>query len=167
MTFEQIIQLANVIGIWCGVLATFTAVLVALHFARRAEKVRLRVNTYIVNTNVNSDKLYWNTKVVNLGERPTTINNIVWKIGKNSSERFIINHTADFSDQFPKIIHYGEEGNFAIEIDKKLVRCILGSKADTNTAKSLRGIINTSVTTVEFKPSEQLLENFISIGKLK
>ena len=76
MTFDQKIQLWNAIGTWVAGIATFCAVIVSLHLARRVEKVRLRTRVGIrqmFQGDGTPGQELLEFHITNLGDRPVTV----------------------------------------------------------------------------------------------
>lgn len=175
MTPDQKIQILNAAGTWFAGIATFSAVLVALKLARRAEQVRIKAHVGMVDV-VEGDgsppRLHVAFDITNLGERPVTINSIGWRIGHWRRWRYAMQNPSGFTTAgFPKMLAYGEQAFFMVSIDlnpewaANLIDSFIRSN-DPSYIKTLMGQIHTSVgTVVEAKPEPSLFQELLAAAK--
>ena len=116
MTLDQKIQVWVAVGTWVAGLATLAAVIVALHLARRTEKVRLQVFVglrVVVIGDGSPFQEHLSINVTNLGERSVTINTVGWVIGKRKQSRYCIQPVSGpFTTQFPVELAHRQERQF-------------------------------------------------------
>ena len=173
MTYDQKIQLWALVGTWFSGLATIFVAFVALHLARSLEKIRLKVNVGLRSL-VSADRpatecLY--IGVINLGERPVTIDSVGWHIGKRKNRRFAIQTLSPLSThQYPKKIEHGEKAQFFIYFTespnwmKDFVTQFVHDVSDKS-IKTLRSQIHTSVGhSIDIVPEQSLLEKLKKVG---
>ena len=118
MTLDQKIQVWMVVGTWLAGIATVAAVIVALHLARRAEKVRLKVHVghrVVVIGDGSPFQEHVSISVTNLADRAVTINSVGWAIGKGSQRRYCLQPVSGpFTTQYPVELTHGKNGNFLV-----------------------------------------------------
>lgn len=168
MTFDQQIQVWNVIGTWLAGIATFAAVVLSLHLARKADAIRLQANAgirLIFAGDGTPAEEHVGISAVNRSDRPVTINSIGWRIGKGKNARHCIQPVkGQYTHQLPKQLAHGDQASFLVSF-----RAMPGWPKDFATGfiqdlrprnlKTLRAIIHTSVgESVEVVPEKNLLE---------
>jgi len=126
VTLDQKLQLWNAIGTWVAGVATFGAVLVALHLARRSESVRLRSFAGLREVILGDGSPFQEhlcINVTNIGDRPVTVN-IELAHGKSASFMVSFVATPNWCKEFAQ--------GFVKDVSDKNLRI-------------LRALINTSV----------------------
>ena len=140
MTLDQKLQLWNAIGTWVAGVATFGAVLVALHLARRSESVRLRSFAGLREVILGDGSPFQEhlcINVTNIGDRPVTVN-IELAHGKSASFMVSFVATPNWCKEFAQ--------GFVKDVSDKNLRI-------------LRALINTSVgRSVSVTPEQGLLD---------
>ena len=174
MTLDQKIQVWNAVGTWLAGIATFAAVIVSLHLARKADHVRLQAKAGIRLIFVgdgSSAEEHVSISAVNKSDRPVTINSIGWRIGKGKGARHCIQPVyGQHTDQYPKTLAYGEPATFLVsfkampswlrDFATKFIQDV-----QPKNLKTLRAIINTSVgETIEIVPEGNLLERLREVA---
>ncbi|MDT9678133.1 hypothetical protein F6R97_26805 [Pseudomonas sp. JV414] len=84
MTLDQHIQILNAISTWVAGVATLAAVVVSLHLARRADRVRVRISVglrLVFAGDGTPAEEHVGFTIVNLGDRSVTVNAIGWHVG--------------------------------------------------------------------------------------
>ncbi len=167
MTFDQQVQIWNTIGIWLAGLATFAAVLVSLHLARRHERIRLKsfAGLRIVYRGDGSPpEEHLNISVTNLGERPVIINSVGWAVGRGKKRKYCIQTVSGpWTAQYPVEITHGKQASFMVSFNHtpswltEFANDFLKPFSEGR-LKTLVALIHTSVgQTIELKPEEDLL----------
>src|SRR5215469_13441862 len=90
MTLDQKIQIWIAIGSWLAGVGTIAATVVALYLARRGEKLSLRVSVALMDVIMGDGSPFLEhlgIDVTNNGERPVTIIQIGWAVGKGKKRR--------------------------------------------------------------------------------
>ena len=168
MSFDQKIQILNMLGTWVAGLGAIVAASVALWLARRVEKVKLKSYVglrVIVGGYVSQECL--NFSVTNLGERSVTVISIGWRVGGRKNRKFAIQPLTGLSpDQCPKKIEYGEMASFMVNFSespdwmKEFVKEFVSDRP----LKTLRAQIHTSVGHTEnVKPEKEFLEELQTV----
>ena len=107
-----------VIGTWFAGLATLVAAVVALYLARRSEKVRLRIFVgvrMVMRGDGSPSEPYVCFDVTNVGERPVTITNVGWVIGKRKARRYGIQILEGLPwKQCPAELTHGQGAQFMV-----------------------------------------------------
>lgn len=174
MTLDQQIQIWNVVGTWLAGIATFLAVLVSLHLARRAERVRITATAgirLVFAGDGSPAEEHIGITVVNQGDRPVTINSIGWCVGKRKEARFCIQPVSGkYTHQYPKQLAHGEQASFLVSFSvipdwsREFAIGFIQDLTDRN-LKTLRALIHTSVgQTIEVAPESNLLEKLRVAG---
>ena len=118
MTLDQTIQVWMAVGTWLAGVATLAAVIVALHLARRAERIRLKVHVghrVVIIGDGSPFQEHLSISVTNLGERAVTINSVGWAVGKGSQRKYCIQPVSGpFTTQFPVELAHGKNANFMV-----------------------------------------------------
>ena len=115
LTFDQWVQIAAAAGGWLAAAGTIAAVWVALHLARRGEKVRLKVKAFRA---VSYEGMGGNVtecialSATNLGQRPVTIKGWAWCVGKGKRQRSLWSKRP----MSPGTIAYGETATVDIDL---------------------------------------------------
>jgi len=168
MTLDQKIQIWNAVGTWLAGFATLAAVLVALYLARKAERINIRVNAGIrlvfMGDGTPAEE-HVGITVVNLGDRPVTINSVGWRIGKGKNARFCIQPlTGRYTHQYPKQLAHGEQATFMVSFaevpdwPKEFATNFVNDLTPGN-IKTLRALVHTSIgQTIEVMPENNLLD---------
>jgi hypothetical protein len=168
MTLEQQIQVWNVIGTWVAGLATFVAVLVSLHLAHKAERVRIKATAgvrLVFAGDGSSAEEHVGVTVVNKADRPLTINSIGWRVGHRKKARHCIQPVyGQYTQQYPKQLAHGEQASFLVSFKaapdwpKQFAEGFVQDLTPRN-LKTLRALIHTSIgETIEVVPEASLLE---------
>jgi hypothetical protein len=168
VTLDQQIQVWNAIGTWLAGIATFAAVVASLHLARRADSIRVQANVgirLIFAGDGSPAEEHVGISVVNIGNRPVTINSIGWRVGKGKKARFCIQPVyGQYSHQYPKQLAHGEQASFLVSFKtmpdwpKDFATGFVQDLRDRN-LKTLRAMIQTSVgESIEVVPEGNLLE---------
>lgn len=174
VTLDQKIQLWNAIGTWVAGIATFAAVITSLYLARQSSRVKMKavVGLRLVIGRGAPREEVLQFSVTNQGDRPVTISNVGWVIGKGKNQRHALQlFGSAYSASIPKTLAHGERADFLIsfterpdwldEFSKKFVM--------TNDPKVLRTLtaeIRTSVDqTVKVKPEALLLQRIAEAYK--
>ena len=163
---DQTMRFLSMIGTWIAGLGTVAAVVTALCFARRSEKVRLKAvaGVFLMIESGKSEEGVLIT-VTNLGERPVTIANVSWSIGKwKAGNRSAIDRNV--LNQCPAKLEHGETKHFFTSFShgrKPLLRSLVDGLQITTRkqVEALRVRIYTSVGyTKVVVPAEDLLKKF-------
>lgn len=177
MSLDQKIQLWNAVGTWLAGLATFAAVVVSLYLSRRPSQVRLKATVGLrdlVGNGFPAQEVL-QFAVTNHGERPVTISNIGWVVGKRSERRYAVQlFGSRLSADIPRTLTHGQRVDFLVVFSerpdwlKDFAKDFIRSDSAAVLA-SLRAEIYTSVDqTVKVKPEpaflEQLAKAFKAIG---
>lgn len=193
MTLDQEIQVWNAVGTWIASIGTVTAVWHALHMARKAEAIKVRmVVDFMDRKDINGTTIkpvLFGFIITNLDSRSVTIGYVGWSIGiwKNN-KRFRKQPLSN--QQCPKEITYGKSAAFLISFDdwKNNLAISHDGKRDKLTTssnnwtgdftpdfikdtsdrnlKTLRAFIDTSVgERIELVPEKELLEKFREIKR--
>ena len=168
MTLDQQIQVWNAVGTWLAGIATFAAVVVSLHLARKADRVRMQANAgirLIFAGDGSPAEEHVGISAVNRADRPVTINSIGWRIGKGKNARHCIQPVyGQHTHQYPKQLAYGDQATFLVSFKampswpKDFATGFVQDVRPKN-LKTLRAIINTSVgEIIEVVPENNLLE---------
>lgn len=168
MTVDQHIQLWNTIGTWVAGAATLAAVIVSLCLARRTERVRVRtsvgIRLVIVGDGTPAEEHVGFT-IVNLGDRPVTVNSVGWRVGHGKSARSCIQPMyGQYTSQYPKQLAHGEQTTFMVSLlalpswPNEFASNFVQDLSQKN-LRTLRALIHTSVgETIKVKPEENLLQ---------
>jgi hypothetical protein len=168
MTLDQQIQIWNAVGTWLAGIATFSAVVVSLHLARKTERVKLRVTVGLdlifLGDGSPADKHVGFT-VVNLGERPVNVVSIGWCVGEGKARRFCYQPVAGrFTERCPKRLAHGEQASFMVSFQaapnwvREFATGFVEDLSDNN-LRTLRARVSTSVgSAIEVRPEANLLE---------
>ena len=168
MTFEQKVQLWMVVGTWFAGLATLAAVLTALYFARRGEKVRLKIYVGIrqlIRGDGSPGQDHVCFDVTNVGQRPVTITTVGWVVGKRKKRKYCVQPLlASRSQQCPVELTHGENAHLMISLTETPNWASDFSAGFINdpsgqSLKTLKAQIFTSVgQTFEIKPESDLID---------
>ena len=167
MTFEQKVQLWMVVGTWVAGLATLAAVITALYFARRAEKVRLKIFVgirQIIHGDGSPFEDHVCFGVTNVGERPVIITTVGWVVGKRKKRRYCVQPLlATRSQQCPVELTHGKNVQLMVSLTETpnwvsdLKKCL--DDTSDQSLKTLRAQVFTSVgKTFEIKPERRLID---------
>jgi hypothetical protein len=174
MTLDQHIQLWNAIGTWVAGAATLAAVIVSLRLALRAERIRVRttvgVRLVFAGDGTPAEEHVGFT-IVNLGDRPVTVNSVGWRVGRGKSARHSIQPLyGQYTPQYPKQLAHGEQATFMVSFlalpswPKEFATGFVQDLSQKN-LRTLRALIHTSVgETIEVKPEENLLRRLREAG---
>lgn len=174
MTLDQKIQLWNAIGTWVAGFATFAAVVVSLHLARQSSRVKLKavVGLRLLIGRGSPQEEVLQFSVTNQGDRPVTISNVGWVIGKGKSQRNALQlFGSAYSASIPKTLAHGERADFLISFTERpdWLEDFSRKFVMTNDPKMLRTLtaeIYTSVDqTVAVKPEAPLLKRIAASYK--
>jgi hypothetical protein len=168
MSLDQKIQVWVAVGTWVAGLATLAAAVVALHLARRAERVRLKVHVglrELVYGDGSPAQEHLCFDVTNLADRAVTINSIGWAVGKGKTRRYCLQpESGVHTSRYPIDLSHGKNAKFMVSfIDtpswvSDFARRFVEDLSDKN-LRTLVAQIHTSVgTTVEVRPEPGLLE---------
>ena len=163
LSFDQTMQILDVLGTWVAGLGAFAAAVIALWLARRAEKVKLESSVglrRIVGDGVSQECLVFS--VTNIGGRPVNVSSLGWCIGRWKNKRGCIMHPNHLSpNQFPKKIEYGETASFMVDFAKSpdWMQDFSRDFIKQDSIDSLRAQIHTSVGYTKYvKPEKELLK---------
>ena len=163
LSIDQVIQIATVVGTWLAAIGTVGAVVVALWLARRGQRVLLKAHVgvrHIIGEDTSQECLAF--KVINLSDRPVTIESIGWRAGTGKNRVHAIQVVSQSQgDQMPKRIDHGEAALFLTyfsehptwisEFSEKVIA--------NHPLGTLRALIHTSVGHTEtVRPENGLLE---------
>ncbi|MDR6914468.1 hypothetical protein J2X66_001332 [Pseudomonas sp. 3296] len=174
MTLDQHFQLWNTIGTWVAGAATVGAVILSLHLARRAERIRVLtavgVRLVFAGDGTPAEEHVGFT-IVNLGDRSVTINSIGWRVGKGKNARHSMQRLyGQYTAQYPKQLVHGEQATFMVSFlaqpswPKEFATGFVQDLSQRN-LRTLRALIHTSVgETIEVKPEENLLQRLREVG---
>jgi len=168
MTLEQQIQLWSAVGTWVAGVATLFAVLVSLHLASRAERVRLKTHAglrLLFRGDGSPREEHLDISVTNLGERPVTVTTVGWSIGRGKRKRYCIAiPSGPFTQQYPIEIAHGKTANFMVSLVvtpdwlKRFGEEFIRS-GEGKYLKTLLAGVHTSVgQTISIRPEPELLE---------
>lgn len=175
MTFDQQIQIWNTIGTWVAGIATFAAVLVSLHLARRSDRVRLGVFAglrVMIRGDGTPPEEHLDIGVTNLGDRSVTVNTVGWAVGKRKQRRYCIQTvsgpwTADYPIELPHgksasfMVSFKHTPTWLVEFATGFLRSLSEKELDTLVAQ-----VHTSVgQTIEVKPERDLIERLKKVRK--
>lgn len=175
MTLDQKIQIWNAVGTWLAGIATFLAVLVSLHLARKADSVRIKATVgirLVFAGDGTPAEEHVGITVVNQGDRPVTINSVGWRIGKRKKARFCVQPVSgQYTHQYPKQLLHGEQASFLVSFKavpgwpKEFATGFIEDVGGRN-LKTLRALIHTSVgQPIEVVPESSLLEKLrVAVG---
>ena len=166
MPFDQKVQLWMVVGTWVAGLATLVAAAVALHLARRSEKVSLRIfvgDRLVMRGDGSPGEPYMCFNVTNVGERPVVINTVGWVIGKRKARRYGIQILEGPPwKQCPAELTHGQGAQFMVGLSgtpdwtKDFATNFV---KEPQQLKTLRAQIFTSVGQIfEIKPEHSLID---------
>lgn len=121
MTLDQKIQICIAIGSWFAGVGTVAATIVALHLARRVEKLRLRIRVGLMQVVMGDGtpfQEHLGIDVTNAGERAVTINAIGWAVGNGKRRKYAIQPLhSPHSAQCPIELAYGKSAKFLVSFD--------------------------------------------------
>ena len=168
MTIDQQIQLWNAAGTWIAGIATFAAVVVSLHLARKAEAVKIKADVGIrvlIAGDGTPEEEHVSFSTVNLGDRPVNIVSIGWSVGKGKSKRYCVQPFAgQYSHQCPKQLSHGEQASFLVSFKatpnwpKEFAEGFVKDMNEKN-LKTLRALIQTSLgKAIEVVPENNLIK---------
>jgi len=172
MTVDQKIQVWNAVGTWVAGIATFGAVFVSLYLARAAGRVKISATVglrQIVGRGVPTEDLL-QIAVTNLGERPVTVSNIGWVIGKRSKRRYALQLFGDrMSADVPYTLTHGQRATFNVLFSSRpdwmqdfMTNYV--KSAERTVLRTLTAEIYTSVgQTVRVKPEQLFLEKLAQV----
>jgi hypothetical protein len=174
MTLDQKIQVWVAVGTWIAGLGTLSAVIVALYFSRRVEKVRLKVHVglrEVILGDGSPFQRHLGISVTNLGERPVTINSVGWAVGKRKQRRFALQPVSGpHTNQWPIELAHGKSANFMVSFlaipnwPREFATGFVKDLSDKS-LKTLVAQVHTSVgQTVEVHPEKNLLEEVKMAG---
>ncbi|MNC51738.1 hypothetical protein D3C75_1010430 [compost metagenome] len=174
MTLDQHIQIWNAIGTWVAGVATLAAVVVSLHLARRADRVRVRISVglrLVFAGDGTPAEEHVGFTIVNLGDRSVTVNAIGWRVGRGKSARQSIQPLyGQYTQHYPKQLTHGEQANFMVSFlvlpswPKEFATAFVQDLSPKN-LRTLRAQIHTSLgQTVQVKPEENLLQRLRDAG---
>lgn len=151
MSFDQIIQIVNTVGIWLAAFATVAAVVVSLYLSNRSEKVKLRVTIGIRimlegRPLSNRGEHVW-VGITNRGRRDAVVSSIGWSIGKGKSKEYcLIREWSVGSSNIPVRLPHGDSANFLISLKEvDWINDFAKKFCKQHSIKTLRCLIGTSV----------------------
>jgi len=175
MTLDQQIQIWNAVGTWVAGVATFAAVLVSLHLARRSDRVRLKVFAglrLVILGDGSPPEEHLNIGVTNLGDRPVTINTIGWAVGKRKQRQYCIQTASGpWTAQHPTELAHGKSASFMVsfrhtpswltDFANDFLKSFADKELDTLVVQ-----VHTSVgQTIEAKPEDALIERLREVRR--
>ena len=166
MTFNQIIQIIDVVGTWAAAIGTISAAVIALWIALHGQRIKLKSfvgHRVSVGDSVSQSFLAFN--VTNLGDRPVTITSLTWTVGKKRSKKHVVHILHERSpDQLPKQLLHGETADFRTyysdvhKWNKDFMENIVNDMSN-KLINSIRVQIHTSIGHIEeIKPAGQFLD---------
>lgn len=166
MTLDQQIQIWNAVGTWVAGIATFAAVLVSLHLARRSERIRLQVFAglrLVIRGDGTPPEEHLNIGVTNLGDRSVTVNTVGWAVGKRKQRRHCIQTVSGpWTAQYPIELAHGKNASFMVSFNHTpawLTEFANGFLKSDKELDTLVAQVHTSVgQTIEVKPEKGLVE---------
>ena len=168
MTLDQKIQIWNTIGTWLAGIATFAAVVVSLHLARRSERIKLKVLAglrLVVRGDGTPPEEHLNISVTNLGDRTVLVNTVGWAVGKRKQRQYCIQTVSGpWTSQYPVELAHGKQASFMVsfvhtptwltEFANGFLKPVSDDELDTLVAQ-----VHTSVgQTIEVKPEKDLID---------
>jgi hypothetical protein len=115
---EDTYKILSIVGSWLAGIGSLAAVITSLWLARKESRIKLAVTVKHMKVLTQGGKErpdYVNIKVVNLNIRPAKITNIGWEVGRFKNKVHFLQLFGDSnSDQIPKVLNEGEEGNFMV-----------------------------------------------------
>ena len=168
MTLDQKIQIWNTLGTWLAGIATFAAVVVSLHLARRGERLRLKVFAglrLVIRGDGTPAEEHLNIGVTNLGDRAVIVNTVGWAVGKGKQRQYCIQTVSGpWTAQYPIELPHGKQASFMVsfahtptwftEFANGFLKSLSDKELDTLVAQ-----VHTSVgETVEVKPEKDLVD---------
>lgn len=172
MTFDQIIQVFNTVGIWLAAIATFSAVWVSLHLANRAGRVKLKAFVGIWQMfgggpyTKQGEHLYLN--ITNYGKRSVVVTSIGWSTGKGRSKNYWASTGwSAGSAKIPTRLQDGESAAFLLSLEETdWINRNAKEFCKQHDIKTLRCLIGTSLgTTTEIIPAKPLLNRLAEAAK--
>lgn len=175
MTLDQQLQIWNAAGTWVAGIATFSAVLVSLHLARRGDRVKLKVFAglrLVIRGDGTPSEEHLNIGVTNLGDRPVTVNTVGWAAGKRKQKRYCIQTVSGpWTAQYPIELEHGKNANFMVsfnhtptwlaEFANDFLKHLSDKELDTLVIQ-----VHTSVgQTIEARPEKGLIERLRKVRK--
>ena len=169
MTLDQKIQIWNAIGTWIAGIATFLAVAVSLHLAKREGRAHIKASAgirLIFPGDGTPPEEHFGVTVVSLTNRPLTINSIGWIVGKGKNKRYCIQPVyGEHTQRYPlQLNHHGDVATFLVSFStvpnwpKQFAQDFIKDLSAGN-MKSLRVIVSLSTgETVEIVPEKNLTE---------
>lgn len=116
MTLDQKIQIWNAVGTWLAAVATFSAVVFSLYMVRRSNQVRLSVSAGLRSVLIGDgspEEKFIVIRVTNLGERPMTVANIGWRVGRGKARKYCIQNVGTrYTDACPIELAHGKDASF-------------------------------------------------------
>jgi len=177
MNLDQQIQIWSVVGTWLAGAATLGAVIVSLHLARRAERIRVRANVGIrlvfAGDGTPAEESVGFT-IVNLGDRTVTVNSVGWSVGRRRRARFCIQPLkGQYTSHCPRQLMHGEQATFMVSFleypdwPKEFANGFIQDLSPKN-LRTLRAIFHTSVgEQIQVAPEENLLHRLRESSALK
>jgi hypothetical protein len=148
-------------------IATFAAVVVSLHLARRSERVRVKAFAglrLVIRGDGTPPEEHLNIGVTNLGDRSVTVNTIGWAVGKRKQRRYCIQKVSGpWTAQYPIELQHGKSASFMVSFNHTptwLTEFANGFlKLSDKELDTLVAQVHTSVgQTIEVKPERDLVE---------
>lgn len=178
MTTDQKIQVWIAIGGCISGIGTLAAVVTALFLARRVEKIRLKVEVGLRGIFTPGDgspfQKHLGIFVTNLGERPVTVNSVVWVVGRGKKKRYAIQTVSGpHTSQCPVELAHGKTATFLVSFDvtknwlEDFATGFIQDLSDES-LKTLFAQVHTSVgETVNVRPETNLLDALRKVRGLK
>lgn len=168
MTFEEKIAIWNTVGTWLAGIATFLAVVVSLHLARKSERIRIKGNAgirLIIAGDGTPTEEHVQIGAVNHGDRTVIINSVGWRIGNKKNARFCVQSVSgQWTHICPKQLAHGEQASFLVSFKDApdwpnyFATTFIRDLSEKN-LKTLRALIHTSLgETIEIVPEPNLLK---------
>ncbi len=177
MTLDQEIQIWNAAGTWVAGIATFLAVVVSLHLARKADSINIKANVgvrLLFEGDGTPAEENVGFVVTNLGAKPVNVVSVGWSIGKRKNKRYCIQPVAGrYTQQYPKLLAHGEQASFLVSFKaapnwvKEFASGFVQDTSEQN-LRTLRALINTSVgEAIAVVPETNLLDKLRAAGRAK
>lgn len=151
MSFDQIIQIVNTVGIWLAAFATVAAVGVSLYLSNRSEKVKLKVIVGIwimlEGRPLSNRGEHVFISITNRGERDVVVTSISWSIGKGKGKEYCLTRNwSAGSSNIPIRLPRGDSANFLISLKEvDWINDFAKEFCKQRNVKTLRCLIGTSV----------------------
>ncbi len=163
---RDILPALSVIGVWAGVLATFSAVVISLWLAFRQidadrEVLDCRVNMVLM-PGVQEGKCI-GVHIVSKGNRPANISSVSW-VSEGAKAAMWVARYHEFSHHLPRVLAYGEQLSLIHEVgfENHIYEYIVEHGAGE--FENLYLLISTTTMTKKVKVDKALMSMIKAIG---